>query len=94
MKYSYNFAKDNLALASKLHLQRGNLRQAAHIFGILSDLYGNYDPSERDFYLGVRAMLLRDYRTAVSCFERAYNVRPNEKIGLNLKEARRRLGAK
>ena len=92
--FSYNFAKDNLALASKLHLQRGNLRQAAHIFGILSDLYGNYDPSERDFYLGVRAMLLRDYRTAVSCFERAYNVRPNEKIGLNLKEARRRLGAK
>ena len=89
--FSYNFAKDTLSLGVKLHLQRGNVRHAAHIFGILSDLYGDYDPAERDFYLGVRAMILRDYKTAVICFERAYKVRPDKKIEANLQEARRRL---
>ena len=82
--FSYNFAKDNLALASKLHLQRGNLRHAAHIFGILSDLYGEYDPAERDFYLGVRAMILREYRGAVFYFDRAYKIRPDKRIEMNL----------
>ena len=89
--FSYNFAKDTLSLGAKLHLQKGNSRHAAHIFGILSDLYGDYDPAERDFYLGVRAMILRDYRVAASCFERAYKVRPDERIKMNLQEARRRL---
>jgi tetratricopeptide (TPR) repeat protein len=89
--FSYNFAKDTLSLGAKLHLQKGNTRQAAHIFGILSDLYGDYDPAERDFFLGVRAMILRDYRAAVNCFERAYQVRPDERIKANLQEALRRL---
>ncbi len=92
--FSYNFAKDTLSLASKLHLQKGNSQKAAYIFWKLADLYGRYNPAERDFYLGVSAMILRNYQTAVSCFERACKVRPDERIRLNLEEARRRLGTK
>ena len=60
---------------------------------MLSDFYGEYDPSERDFYLGVRAMIRREYAEAEMFFLRALQVRPdNERISANLKAARARLG--
>ena len=91
--YTMKFALDTLSIAAKLHLQYRNPRHAAHIFGMLSDFYGEYDPSERDFYLGVRAMIRREYAEAEMFFLRALQVRPdNERISANLKAARARLG--
>ena len=91
--FSKNFAKEILSVAAKLHLQQGNEKHAAHIFGMLSDLYGNYDPTEREFYLGIRAMILKDYTSAVRHFEVTAKVRPDANIKANLNEARRRADA-
>jgi hypothetical protein len=66
------------------------VKKAAHIFGMLSDLYGELVPEERDFCLGVRAMILRNYPEAVMYFERLAAKYSNERIISNLNEARRR----
>lgn len=87
---SLGFARDTMNIAAKLHLQRGNVKKAAHIFGMLSDLYGELVPEERDFCLGVRAMILRNYPEAVMYFERLAAKYSNERIISNLNEARRR----
>ena len=82
-----------MSLAAQLHLKYSNTRYAAHIFGMLSDFYGEYDPAERDFYLGVRAMIRREYAQAEHFFSRALQARPgNDRIAANLKAARIRLG--
>ena len=91
--YSSNFALDTLTLAAQLHLKYGNTRYAAHIFGMLSDFYGEYDPAERDFYLGVRAMIRKEYADAENFFARALQGRPDDaKIMANLKAARAKQG--
>lgn len=90
---SLGFARDTMNIAAKLHLQRGNIKKAAHIFGMLSDLYGEFVPAERDFCLGVRAMILRNYPEAVIHFGRLAEKYPEEqRIIANYQEARRRAG--
>lgn len=91
--FTANFAHDTLLLAARLHLKYNNVRYAAHIFGMLSDFYGEYDPSERDFYLGVRAMIRQEHAEAEMLFARALKAKPgNEKIIVNLKAARAKQG--
>ena len=89
--YSRDFAKDTLLLAAQIHLKHGNRRYAAHIFGMISDFYGLYDTAERDFYLGVRAMIRNEYAMAEQYFYRALQVHPeNRRLKANLDEARRK----
>ena len=91
--YSSNFALDTLKMAAQLHLRKGNISYAAHIFGMLSDFYGEYDPAERDFYLGVRAMIRREHADAERFFTRALQARPDDKrILANLQAARAKQG--
>ena len=91
--FSRNFAKDNLPLAARLHLQRGNIKKATTIFAILADFYGVHDQAERSFYYGINSMILGKYAAAEKHFESALKIHPeNMRFKTNLNEARKRQG--
>ena len=87
---SYGYPRMVLLTAAGVCQRAGNKKDAAEMYRRLANLYGTYEPMEKEFYLALAALCLNDRTTALRHFENAHKLNPgDENIRKNIEILRK-----
>ena len=82
---SYGYPRMVLLTAAGVCQRAGNKKDAAEMYRRLANLYGTYEPMEKEFYLALAALCQDDRITALRHFENAHKLNPaDENIRKNI----------
>jgi tetratricopeptide (TPR) repeat protein len=87
---SYGYPRMVLLTVAGVCQRAGNKKDAAEMYRRLANLYGTYEPMEKEFYLALSALCLGDKKTALEHFEKAQQLNPqDENIRKNIEILRK-----
>ena len=85
-----DFLKISALKAAGFSQHAGHRKEAAELYRRVAEVYGFYEPIEREFYLALAALCLNDRTTALRHFENAHKLNPgDENIRKNIEILRK-----
>ena len=87
---TFGYLRFLLLKAAGFSQRAGHRKEAAELYRRVAEVYGFYEPIEREFYLALAALCLNDRTTALRHFENAHKLNPgDENIRKNIEILRK-----